>query len=313
MRTAQELHTPVMLDACLDLLAPALDGPALLIDCTLGMGGHTEAALRRFDQLRVLGIDRDPQALELAEKRLAPFGDRFTAVQAGFEEIADVAPEAPRGILMDLGVSSLQLDDASRGFAYAHDGPVDMRMDPTSGEPASAFLASASHGELARVISTYGEERFAGKIASAILAHPRRGELSTAELAELVRDAIPAPARRTGGHPAKRTFQALRIHVNDELGQLSRGLSAALDVLAKGGRIVVESYHSLEDRMVKRAFAAASTSSTPLDLPVQVDEPPLKLVTRGALKASAEEVSNNPRSASVRVRAAEKRTEGPIS
>lgn len=312
MATAEQLHIPVMRDACLDLLAPSLDGPALLIDCTLGMGGHSEAALRRFPELSVIGIDRDPQALALASERLAPFGDRFTAVQSGFESICAIAPEAPRGILMDLGVSSLQLDDAGRGFAYAQDGPVDMRMDPTSGSSAASFLATASHGEIARVISTYGEERFAGKIASAIVRHPRRGELTTGELADLVRDAIPAPARRTGGHPAKRTFQALRIHVNDELGQLERGLAGALDVLAAGGRIVVESYHSLEDRIVKRAFARGSTSSTPLDLPVQVDEPPLRLLTRGALKASAEEIRDNPRSASVRVRAAEKRTEGPI-
>ncbi|MDO5723486.1 MAG: 16S rRNA (cytosine(1402)-N(4))-methyltransferase RsmH [Flaviflexus sp.] len=310
---AEQLHIPVMRDACLDLLAPALAGPALLIDCTLGMGGHTEAALQRFPELRVIGIDRDPEALALAGERLAPFGDRFTAVKSGFESIADIAPEAPRGILMDLGVSSLQLDDAGRGFAYAQDGPVDMRMDPTSGIPAAAFLGSASHGEIARVISTYGEERFAGKIASAIVRHPRRGELTTGELAELVREAIPAPARRTGGHPAKRTFQALRIHVNDELGQLERGLAGALDVLALGGRIVVESYHSLEDRIVKRTLAAHATTSTPLDLPVQAEEPPLRLLTRGALKAPEDEVRANPRSASVRVRAAEKRTEGPIS
>lgn len=308
MRDAADLHVPVLLDAVIDLLSPALGRGGIMFDATLGMGGHTEAALNVFSDITVIGIDRDPDAIELASKRLAPFGERFRAFHGPFDRIVEVADRygRPDAILMDLGVSSLQLDEAERGFAYSQDGPLDMRMGQ-EGESAADLLARVSHAELTRILKVYGEEKFASRIAAKILDQDRPGDMSTAELAELVRDSIPAPARRTGGHPAKRTFQALRIAVNDELGMLERTLPVALDLLRPGGRLVVESYHSLEDRIVKSAMVAASSSPTPIDLPVQPEEPPFRMVTGKATKAHASEVAHNSRSASVRLRACEKR------
>lgn len=310
--SAADLHVPVLVDTCMELLAPALHGSALLIDATLGMGGHAEAALTRFPHVRLVGIDRDPAAIRLASERLSPFGDRFTAEHAEYDAIDEIAQKhgRPNAILMDLGVSSLQLDDAERGFAYSQDAPLDMRMDTSTGRTAGELIAESSHGELARIISVYGEERFAGKIASAIVNHPNRAELTTRELADLVKSAIPAAARRTGGNPAKRTFQALRIAVNDELGILERALPRAMEVLQVGGRLVVESYHSLEDRIVKRAMQSAAVSSTPIGVPVEMDSPPFTLITRRAIKADEAERAANPRSASVRVRACERQHEG---
>ncbi|WP_054953419.1 16S rRNA (cytosine(1402)-N(4))-methyltransferase RsmH [Flaviflexus massiliensis] len=310
--SAADLHVPVLLDTCMELLAPALTEPSLLIDATLGMGGHTEAALTRFPNLRVVGIDRDPEAIRLASERLAPFGDRFVAEHAEYDQIGRIAEKhgRPQGILMDLGVSSLQLDDASRGFAYAQDAPLDMRMDTSQGPTAQDLISSSTHGELARIISTYGEERFAGKIASKIMNHPDRDHLTTSQLADLVKEAIPAAARRTGGNPAKRTFQALRIAVNDEMAILERALPAAMECLDVGGRLVVESYHSLEDRIVKRAMTEGATSSTPIGVPVDLDTPPFTLITKKAIQADAAEIARNPRSASVRVRACEKTSKG---
>jgi len=313
-RGAAERHVPVLADRCLDLLAPALERPgAVLVDATLGMGGHSELALQRFDRLRVVGIDRDPQALELAGARLAPFGDRFTAVHAVYDDVdrvaAEHAPDGVDGILMDLGVSSLQLDEAERGFSYAQDAPLDMRMDPTRGTSAAELLATAPAEELRRILRDYGEERFAGRIASAIVRRRQEAPLArTGELADLVRAAIPAATRRTGGNPAKRTFQALRIAVNDELAVLDRTLPRALEALVVGGRIVVMSYHSLEDRAVKRALARGATSSAPPDLPVEPEthRPYLRLLTRGAESADDAELAANPRAASVRLRAAER-------
>ena len=313
-RGAAERHVPVLAERCLDLLAPALDQVgAVLVDATLGMGGHSELTLERFPTVRVIGIDRDPQAIELASARLAPYADRFTAVHGVYDDVdavvAEHAPGGVAGILMDLGVSSLQLDEAGRGFAYAQDAPLDMRMDPTVGTSAAELLATASTGELRRILRDYGEERFAGRVADAIVRRRRTEPLTgTAELADLVRNAIPAATRRTGGHPAKRAFQALRIAVNDELTVLERALPRAVESLVVGGRIVVMSYHSLEDRAVKRALARGATSSAPPDLPVEPEthRPYLRLLTRGAEEADEEERTVNPRATSVRLRAAER-------
>ena len=313
-RATSQRHTPVLLDECLDMLAPALDAPsALLVDCTLGMGGHTEAALRRFPRLSVIGIDRDPQAIALASERLLPFGERFRAVHTTYDRVDEVvARHSPSGladgILMDLGVSSLQLDEADRGFSYAADAPLDMRMDPTKGPSAADLLASATEAEIAKILRVYGEERFASRIARRIVRKREEAPLErTGQLVDIVRDAIPAPARRTGGNPSKRTFQALRVAVNDELRILERALPAALSSLRIGGRLVIESYQSLEDRLVKEAFRAGSILDVPVDLPIipESEEPPLKLLTRGAVLADEEERARNPRSASVRLRGVE--------
>lgn len=318
-------HVPVLEKRCVDLLAPALDQPrSVLVDCTLGMGGHTEAVLAAVPTAVVIGIDRDPHALERATRRLAGYGDRFRAVHAVYDEIArvvaDVGAQDPawgrtlaegtvQGVLMDLGVSSLQLDEAERGFAYAQDAPLDMRMDPSTGPTAADVLNTYDEAALARVLREYGEERFAPRIARRIVqrrsVEPWR---RSGELVELVRAAIPAAARATGGNPAKRTFQALRIEVNRELDALRDAVPAAIDVLAVDGRIVVESYQSLEDRIVKRALAAGATSSAPPGLPVEPEssKPYLRLLVRGAEEAPAAERLINPRSASVRLRAAQR-------
>lgn len=313
-RATPQRHTPVLLNECLDMLAPALDThSATLIDCTLGMGGHSEAALKRFPTLTVIGIDRDPQAIALATERLRPFGTRFRAVHTTYDRVAEVAAQLPPsgrvdGILMDLGVSSLQLDEAERGFSYSADAPLDMRMDPTFGQSAAELLAHASETEITKILRVYGEERFASRIARHIVRTREQKPLTrTGHLADIVREAIPAPARRSGGNPSKRTFQALRIAVNDELRILERALPAALSALKVGGRLVIESYHSLEDRMVKELFHAGSRIDVPVDLPFvpESHEPPLRLLTRGAVLAHDEERTHNPRSASVRLRGVE--------
>ena len=307
-------HVPVLLERTGELLAPALEvADAVLVDATVGLGGHSGALLERFGALRVIGIDRDPHALEIAGTRLAPFGDRATLVHAVYDELTSVLDRLGiarvQGVLFDLGVSSLQLDERARGFAYAQDAPLDMRMDQTRGITAAEVVNTYPADRLARVLREYGEERFARRIAEAVVRERDREPFAgTARLAELVRSSIPAATRRTGGHPAKRTFQALRIEVNGELDALARALPAALDALAVGGRLVVLSYHSLEDRMVKRTLAAGATSTAPPDLPVVPSghEPVLRLITRGAETASPEEVAANPRAASVRLRAAER-------
>lgn len=311
--TTPARHLPVLAQRCLDLLAPAISAEgAVLIDATLGLGGHAEAALRRFPDLHLVGIDRDPHALELSRERLAPFGDRFHAVHTRYDQIDQVAAEygsrdRVQGILFDLGVSSLQLDEADRGFSYAQDAPLDMRMDPTTGPTAAELIAETDERELRRILHTYGEEKFAGRIAGAIVRRRAVAPITrSAELVDLVRENIPHAARRTGGNPAKRTFQALRIAVNAELEALQLALPAAIEALAVGGRIVVESYQSLEDRLVKRALVAGATSSAPpgLVLPLPEHEPYLELLTRGAEEADEAERAANPRSASVRLRAA---------
>ncbi len=307
-------HIPVLLDRIVALVSPPLQAEgSVLVDATLGLGGHTEAILEACPQARVIGLDRDPQALDLAGARLTRFGSRSTLHHAVYDELAEVLAELGlarvQGILFDLGVSSLQLDEAERGFAYSQDAPLDMRMDPTTGPTAAEVLNTYAAADLARILSRYGEERFARRIAQVIVREREKAPFDTsARLVELVRAAIPAAARRTGGNPAKRTFQALRIEVNDELGALERALPAAVDALAVGGRIVVMSYHSLEDRLAKRVLTTRSRSTAPPDMPIVPDDqlPELRLITRGAEKADAHEIEANPRAASVRLRAAER-------
>lgn len=312
------LHMPVMLKECLELLGSAIaKHPApVMIDATLGMGGHSEAFLQKFPHLNVIGIDRDDEALALAGERLAPFRSRLTLVKATYDRIGAIAKAKASGhvqaILMDLGVSSLQLDEQARGFSYAHDAPLDMRMDATSALTAQEILDTWPQGEIARILKVYGEERFARAIAARIVERRADNPLrSTGDLADVVKATIPAPARRKGGNPAKRTFQALRIAVNNELDVLEKALPAALDALAIGGRIVVESYQSLEDKRVKAAFAQATSSHSPQGLPVELAgyEAHFKPLTRGAMKASASEQASNPRSRSVRLRGVERISE----
>jgi 16S rRNA (cytosine1402-N4)-methyltransferase len=260
-----------------------------------------------------VGIDRDRDALAAAGERLAPFSERIHLVQAVYDELPEVLESlritSVSSVLLDLGVSSLQLDEVQRGFAYARNAPLDMRMDQAIGATAADIVNSYSPGDLARVLRDYGEERFARRIVSAIVRARAKAPLSgTAELAELVRAAVPAATRRTGGHPAKRTFQALRIEVNRELDALRAALPAALDALAPGGRIAVLAYHSLEDRLVKRALADGATPDVPPDMPVipASAAPTLRLLTRGAERPSDPELEVNPRAASARLRAAER-------
>jgi 16S rRNA (cytosine1402-N4)-methyltransferase len=308
------IHVPVMRDRCVALLAPAIahEG-AIVVDATLGLGGHSHALLSAFPNIRLVALDRDQDAIAHASDRLSEFADRVTVVHAIYDQIPEVLSDlgiaGVDGILFDLGVSSMQLDESHRGFSYAQDAPLDMRMDASEGITAEQVVNTYSAADLARLISRYGEERFARRIADAIVRERAVAPLiSTARLAELVRDAIPAATRRTGGHPAKRTFQALRIEVNQELDVLRRAMPAAIDSLALGGRIVILSYHSLEDRIVKQALVKESASTSPEGLPVQLpsDQPRLRLVTRGAEEAGADEIEINPRSRSVRLRAAEK-------
>ena len=312
-------HTPVLLERCLELLDPALSAPgrsgrdAIHVDATVGLGGHAEAVLSGYPRVVLVGLDRDPQALRLAGERLAAFGERARLVHARYDELDEVLDELGYGpvdgVLFDLGVSSMQLDDPARGFAYARDAPLDMRMDQTQGRTAEEVVNTYDAARLARILREYGEERFARQIASAIVrARTRAPITSSARLAELVERAIPAPARRTGGHPAKRTFQALRIEVNGELDALATAVPAALDRLALGGRAAVLSYHSLEDRIVKQAMAVRARSSAPVDLPVEPagSGPRLRLLTKGAELPSDAEVAANPRAASARLRAAER-------
>ncbi|MBA3989429.1 MAG: 16S rRNA (cytosine(1402)-N(4))-methyltransferase RsmH [Propionibacteriales bacterium] len=307
-------HVPVLVDRVVALVAPALSRPsAVLVDATVGLGGHTSAILAACPTATVVGLDRDARALELAGERLEEFSERIVLVHAVYDEITGVLDRLGlsrvHGVLFDLGVSSMQLDEPARGFAYARDAPLDMRMDQESGVTAADLLNVASTRELSRILSRYGEERFSRRIAEAVVRDREREPFTTSgRLVELIRSAIPAAARRTGGNPAKRTFQALRIAVNDELSVLERALPAAIDALAVGGRIVVMSYQSLEDRLAKQALRTRATSAAPLDLPVVPAgyEPELRLLTRGAEGATAEENEHNPRAASVRLRAAER-------
>ena len=307
-------HVPVLKQRCLDLLAPALtDAGAVLVDATLGLGGHTEAALESFPNLRIIGLDRDLDALEHSKVRLAPYSGRVEFVHAVYDQLpsvlADLQIPVVQGILFDLGVSSMQLDNNERGFAYSRTSPLDMRMNTKTGKTAADVVNTYTHGELARILSVYGEERFASRIASAIIREREIEQFTTSDrLVAVVRDAIPAATRRTGGNPAKRTFQALRIEVNDELSVLERAMPAAIDALAVGGRLVVMSYQSLEDRIVKDAFREVTEDKTPVDLPFvpSTQAPKLRLLTRGSEFASDAEIAQNSRATSVRLRAVER-------
>ncbi len=318
--SSNALHVPVMLQRCLDLLAPALAEPgAVVVDCTLGLGGHSEALLATFPAARLIALDRDPAALRLVGERLAPFGDRATLVHAIYDELPEVLDRVGvlrvQGVLFDLGVSSMQLDEADRGFAYAQDAPLDMRMDQSIGISAAEVLNTYPPGDLVRVLRMYGEEKFARKIVEAVVRERAKEPFTnSARLVELIRDALPQAAKRTGGNPAKRTFQALRIEVNDELRSVERAIPAAVSRLAVGGRIAVLAYHSLEDRLVKQVFAAGAASTAPPGLPVVPEQyqPRLKLLTRGAELPTEEEVAENRRAAPARLRGAQRiREEAP--
>ncbi len=303
-----------MLQRCLDLLAPALQEPgAVVVDCTLGLGGHSQALLDRFPGVRLVALDRDPEALRLSAERLAGYGDRATLVHAVYDELPEVLERLglPRvqGVLFDLGVSSMQLDEAGRGFAYAQDAPLDMRMDQTAGVSAAEVLNTYPPGDLVRILRAYGEEKQARRIVSAIVREREKEPFTTsARLVELIRDALPQAAKRTGGNPAKRTFQALRIEVNGELSVLERAVPAAVRALAVGGRIAVLSYQSLEDRLVKQVLSAGAAVTAPPGLPVVPERyaPRLKLLTRGAELPTEEEIAENRRAAPARLRGAER-------
>ncbi|KHL03129.1 16S rRNA (cytosine(1402)-N(4))-methyltransferase RsmH [Sinomonas humi] len=318
-RPTSERHVPVLKERCVALLAPGVEAARMagrapvVVDATLGMGGHSEAILERFPDLTLVGIDRDEQALALAGQRLASFGERAKLVHAVYDEIPEVLDslglDGADGVLMDLGVSSLQLDERERGFAYSYDAPLDMRMDTSRGHTAADVVNTYSVEDLTRIIRAWGEEKFAGRIARRIVeARASRPFATTGELVDAIRAVVPASAARTGGHPAKRTFQALRIEVNEELDVLERAVPAAVDSLRLGGRIVVMSYHSLEDRIVKNALQSRSRSTAPPGFPVELEEhrPELKVVTRGTEVPTAEEIEENPRAASARLRAAER-------
>jgi len=314
MATTGSGHVPVMTDRVLALFAPALRPQgSVLLDATLGRAGHASALLSQHPGLTLIGVDADEAAIEESRRILAPYGGRVTLVHARYDAIGEIlaalGQPSVHGVLFDLGVSSPQLDDPDRGFAYSYDAPLDMRMDRSAPLTAADVVNTYPAARLAQVLREYGEERYARRIADAVVRERSAAPLtSTMRLSEIVRDSIPAPARRTGGNPAKRTFQALRIEVNGELEALRLALPAALDAVAVGGRIVVLAYHSLEDRMVKQALAASAADTTPPGLPVQLEaaRPRFRLLTRGAQRPTAEEVAANPRAASARLRAAER-------
>jgi len=306
------MHVSVALDRSIELLAPAIlksENP-ILVDATLGLGGHSFALLERFPNLKIIGIDRDKSAIAEAKTRLANFGDRIQIAHSVFDKITEVVNgfgyQKIDGALFDLGVSSMQLDQPNRGFSYSQEAPLDMRMDQSQGITADEIVNTWDKKELVRILRNFGEEKFAPRIVDSIIA--ARPIKSTSQLAEIIKIAIPAATRRTGGNPAKRTFQALRIAVNDELGAISRAIPQALELLNVGGRLVVLSFQSLEDRIVKEAFGSVTTSTLPRDLPISVPGHELKysLVIRGSEGASDVEISENSRAQSVRIRAIEK-------
>ena len=314
---ARDQHRPVMLAEIVALLAPALEPEStdrcVLVDCTLGLGGHAEALLEACPHAELIGLDRDPQAIALARQRLDRFEGRTTFVEAVYDELPAVLQGLGRprvqAVLLDLGLSSLQIDDRSRGFAYAVDAPLDMRMDGKQELTAAEVVNTYTAAQLATILRTYGEERFATRIARRIVAERAREPFSTSRrLVELLHDAIPAATQKSGGHPAKRTFQALRIEVNRELAALESVLPGAVAALALGGRIAVLAYHSLEDRLVKQFLALAARDQAPRGLPVVPPGlgPELRLLTSGAQRPTPAEVADNPRAASARLRAAER-------
>jgi 16S rRNA (cytosine1402-N4)-methyltransferase len=303
------VHRPVMGPEVVELFAPVPSG--LVVDATVGGGGHARLILAARRDVHLLGIDRDPDAVAAAREALAGFGRRAHVVRAGFEDIADVVRNESEGnvvgILFDLGLSSPQVDRPERGFSYWLDAPLDMRMDSTQELTAEEVLNTYSEEDLAAIIANNGEERFASRVARAIVA--ARPLHTTRELVDAVRGAIPAPARRRGRHPARRTFQAIRMEVNRELPNLGAGLDESVHLLTPGGRILVLAYQSLEDRIVKQRFGAwaARHEPEPPSMPVERQlEPLVRLLTRRPRRPTAQEIADNPRSASARLRAAEK-------
>lgn len=312
--SAADLHLPVMLDRCLELLRPGLlTTDPVVLDCTLGLGGHSQALLESSPNLRVIGIDRDPGAIGLAEQRLSSYGSRFSAHLAVYDQIpevlASVGISKVNGVLLDLGVSSMQLDQKERGFSYSKDAALDMRMNQNTGATAADILSSYPEEELTGIFRRFGEERFANPIAKKIISERKLAPIqSSDQLNKIVISVVGSGSAKNTGHPAKRIYQALRIAVNDELGALERCLPHAIEALWPKGRIVVMSYHSLEDGLVKSALQAAAASSTPIELPFELPGtgPVLKIITKGVERASEQELRDNPRAASARLRAAEK-------
>ena len=313
-KSFNQLHVPVLLQSCLEWMRPAISVEgSVVIDATLGMGGHSEAILNEFSTCRVIGIDRDPVAIEIASERLERFAERFTPVLATYDQIEvtlqDLGVESVAAVLMDLGVSSLQLDEAERGFAYAQDAPLDMRMNQKSGETAADIVNRYPEDELTRILRDYGEERYAARVARAIVKARNTSPIVTStQLNSIVVDAIPHIPGKQTGHPAKRVYQALRVAVNREFDILEAALPQAIESLQVGGRLIVMSYHSIEDSIVKAAMRVASTSKTPAELPIELPgtEPILRILTRGVERATGPELDANPRAASARLRVAEK-------
>jgi len=304
-------HEPVLADQVTELLLPALEHGGVFVDATLGRGGHAAKVLQEAPHASLVGIDRDPVALEASRAHLKAFADRVRLTGGNFSELPSVLERlgiaSVRGVLLDLGVSSPQLDEPERGFSFRTPGPLDMRMDPLRSLSADTVVNSYDEPRLALVIQSYGEERFARRIARAVVK--ARPIADTAELAEVVKEAIPAATRRTGPHPARRTFQAIRIEVNDELGSLEKALPAAVDAMEPGGRMVVLAYHSLEDRIVKRFFVdQASGCVCPPSFPVCNcgAEARVRILTRRPIKPGADEMERNPRSSAAKLRAAER-------
>ncbi|HEV3472046.1 MAG TPA: 16S rRNA (cytosine(1402)-N(4))-methyltransferase RsmH [Actinomycetota bacterium] len=304
-------HRPVLADRVVELLLPSLRDGGVVVDATFGRGGHARALLHAAAHATLVGIDRDPDSVDAGLTDFAAFSERVRLVRDNFENLASVLErlgvETVRGVLFDLGVSSPQLDVAERGFSFRNDGPLDMRMDPTQPRSAKDVVNNYDERDLARVISRYGEERFARRIAKAIVrSRPVSG---TKALAEIVKEAIPAATRRTGGHPARRTFQAIRIEVNGELDALERGLVDAIDHTEPGGRVVVICYHSLEDRIVKKLFSEEARGCTcPPDFPVCVcgNSERVRILTKRPLRPSLEEIKLNPRAEAAKLRAVER-------
>ena len=308
-------HASVMVARCIALLTPSIEKSSnpIVVDATLGLGGHSFALLEKFPQLQIVGLDRDKKAIEIAQERLASHLKRIKIVHAVYDQMPQVLDEigikSVDGILFDLGVSSMQLDRSDRGFAYSQNAPLDMRMDQSVGITAAEILEKYPRTQLIQVLREYGEERFAPRIVDNIIKARGTGRLnSTTDLANLVKDSIPAPARRFGGNPAKRTFQALRIEVNQELEILERAIPRALNRISVGGRMVVMSFQSLEDKVVKKFFVAATESKTPRGLPVEIESLAAKfsLVFKGSEGASEAEKNENSRAQSVRLRAIER-------
>jgi len=307
-------HQPVMAREVLELLASVPEGT--VVDATVGGGGHARLLLEARPDLRVLGIDRDARAVAAARAALEPFGDRVRIVHGGFEDVAGIVRSneggqrsegSIMGILFDLGTSSPQLDEQGRGFSYWGEAPLDMRMDAAQELTAAEVVNQYSEAELVRIIRSFGEERFATRVAARIVAH--RPLRTTADLVDAVKEAIPARDRRRGGHPARRTFQAIRMEVNRELPNLADGLDESVHLLAPGGRVLVLAYHSLEDRMVKERFArwAGTSEQLPHGMPVEPESRGfVRRLNRRAMRPRSDEIAVNPRARSARLRAVEK-------